>query len=548
MRRPTLVKGTICAGLALAGVVAVISRGSDSSAAAGGLRVVGPTPPSEQIAVVLVLRLPGSAHLQSTLHAIEDPHAASFRHFVAPRAFGSRFGISSARLRGLERRIRASGLRIISGYPQRTELRVGGTASTVERLLRIRLLAYVDPAGRRFHAADRAPTLPPSFAASVAAVTGLDTRPRWQPHDIPMSGLTPPVTATAYDIAALHGANVSGQAEQIAVISFSAFDPADPAAYAHRFGITGPAPRVVPVDGGTTDTSGQDEANLDIDVIRSVAPDAQIVVYEVPQSSSAYADAINEIVAHTNIDIISSSWGQCELALGTGEEQADTQALTTAVAKGVSMFVASGDSGAYDCQANNLADHGLSVDWPAASANAIAVGGTRLYLAQDDTYIRETGWNQPLSAAGGGGGVTTLDARPNWQTGPGVIGAGSGGHRQLPDVSADADPGTAWALYSHGHLGQSGGTSAATPFWAASMLLVEQYAAAHGAKRLGFVAPMLYALAASSQPVPPFHDVTQGGNRYYQARAGWDPATGLGSPDVYNLARDVVSYARAHGG
>jgi kumamolisin len=80
------------------------------------------------------------------------------------------------------------------------------------------------------------------------------------------------------------------------------------------------------------------------------------------------------------------------------------------------------------------------------------------------------------------------------------------------------------------------------------MLLIHQYAAARGVGRLGFVDPIMYSLASSTQPFPPFHDVTRGGDRYYQTGLGWDPATGLGSPDVFNLARDVVAYLRAHGG
>jgi kumamolisin len=79
------------------------------------------------------------------------------------------------------------------------------------------------------------------------------------------------------------------------------------------------------------------------------------------------------------------------------------------------------------------------------------------------------------------------------------------------------------------------------------MLLIQDFAAGEGIGRLGFVDPILYALASTQQQFPPFHDVTLGGNRYYQATPGWDFATGLGSPDVYNLARDMVTYLKAHG-
>jgi kumamolisin len=78
------------------------------------------------------------------------------------------------------------------------------------------------------------------------------------------------------------------------------------------------------------------------------------------------------------------------------------------------------------------------------------------------------------------------------------------------------------------------------------MVLIDQYALANGVHRPGYVNPLLYALASRRQPFAPFHDVAVGGNRYYQAGPGWDPATGLGSPEVFNLARDLVAYLHVH--
>ena len=86
------------------------------------------------------------------------------------------------------------------------------------------------------------------------------------------------------------------------------------------------------------------------------------------------------------------------------------------------------------------------------------------------------------------------------------------------------------------------GTSAATPFWATSMLIVQQYMQKQRVGPLCFAAPLLYALAERSWRYPPFHDITIGDNRFYQAEPGWDFATGWGSPEVYNLATYAVSY------
>jgi kumamolisin len=530
----------VCALLAGAGA-ATLELGANGAAARVRRPATRGVSGARAIQFTLVLRLPGAARLRRRLTALEDPRSRSFRKFIAPAQFGSRFGLSRGQLASLARRLHRAGLRTTASYPQRTELGVSATAATVERLFRVRLLAYGSayaPAGT--------PTISRGFAPMVQAVTGLDTRRRLVAHDVPYSGLTPSLTVRAYDVSALRDAGFNGHGLKIAVISFSAFDPSDPQAFARQYGLAGPAPKVISVDGGTSDQSGADEANLDIDVIRSIAPAAQILIYEAPPTSGAYADVISRIVADHQTSIISSSWGLCELGLDPQEHLGDTRALSAAVADGVSMFVATGDSGAYDCQQGDLTDHRLSVDWPASSADAVAVGGTRLYISGDGAYEGEAAWEDQLSDAGGGGGFSRSSRRPAWQAGPGVSSPYSDGYRQLPDVSADADPGTPWSFYWGGQLRRAGGTSAAAPFWAASSLLIEQYAAAHRVGRIGYVNPILYALANSRQPAPPFHDVTRGGNRYYQATPGWDPATGLGSPYVYNLARDIVAYLRRH--
>jgi kumamolisin len=533
----------------LAAAIAVVALAASSSQrhiSHGSPTAAGPAPAGQRIAFSLTLRQPGAARLARALKAIESPGSPQFRHFIAPAAQGRRFGLPAAAITALERTLTRQGLRVLAGYPQRTSLIVGGSVATIERLLHTRLITYTDGAGHRFHAPAGTPVVPADLRPEVASVTGLDTRPRFVAHDVPLGGLTPSLAASAYDVGPLRAAGGTGAGQTIGVLSFSDFNPSDPRAFANENGINGPAPRVVSVDGGTRSQAGADEANLDIDVIRSIAPQAQIVVYEVPQTTAAYTDAINRMVAD-HIHVISSSWGECERGVLTSQRAGDTQALRAAVAAGVTLFVSSGDSGAYDCQRVVTADHDLTVDWPAASADAVGVGGTRLYVTSAGKYIREAGWEDTLSQAGGGGGLTGGDARPSWQTGPSVVNRFSNGKRQVPDVAADADPGTPWALYYAGQPAAAGGTSAAAPFWAASMLLIEQYTQSHGAGLPGYVNPVLYALASSAQQFPPFHDVTFGGNRHYPATAGWDFATGLGSPDVFNLARDMVTYLRSHG-
>jgi subtilase family serine protease len=541
----------VAIALAAGGAIAAASlSGAHSRAAAASPDHSTPTgrlAPRTPISFTLELSSAHGRALQRTLNAVENPRSKHFRSFVDASSFGARFGLSRAALAQLRATLRHDRLTVAAGYPQRTALTVRGTAARVGRLFGVRFYTYRDGAGDRWHAPAGRARLPRALRRFVSSFTGLSSRPVFHPADgVPLGGLTPTAVAGAYDIAALHSAGFLGQGMRIAIVSFSDYDHSDPSAFDRRYGLGGPDPQVIPVDGGAGSDAGADEANLDVDVVKMIAPDAQILFYEAPASASSYPDVINRIVADHQVSIISSSWGSCERETEPSVISANDQALKAATAAGISMFVASGDSGAYDCQRSDLADHRLTVDSPAASAYAVAVGGTRLNVSPAGAYESETGWDDPLSAAGGGGGYTTRDARPSWQSGPGVN--TSVDKRGVPDVSADADQSTGWSTYDAGHWGEAGGTSAATPFWAASMLLIQQYANSHHAGRIGFVDPILYALAQGGQAYPPFHDVTAGSNRYYAAHAGWDPATGLGSPNVYNLARDMVTYLQHHPG
>ena len=181
------------------------------------------------------------------------------------------------------------------------------------------------------------------------------------------------------------------------------------------------------------------------------------------------------------------------------------------------------------------------------------MGGTNL-LIQNGAYVSETVWSNPNDTqrgpkgAGGGGGISSFFKEPNWQSGPGVQNQYSNGEREVPDVSADADPATGYSMYctasasgcpSSGWI-TVGGTSAAAPLWAGSTALINEYLQQQQKSRMGFANPVLYGLQNAPQQFPPFHDVTSGTNLYYPATANYDEASGWGSPDIYNIARDVA--------
>ena len=537
--------GAEALGTSLAAAAAGTKKPAKLVSAAGD-RYLGPMKPSKKIGFTLVLRFRQEA-LDRYLEEMQDPASPNYQRYLTARQIGKRFGISSAELARIRDRLEAAGLHITEAYPQRTSIRASGTVARVSAFFRTTLGEFKEPSGRVYHRPLRTPIVPSALRRSVVGVTGLSTRSLALPAAIPGGALAPKTVAKTYNIAPLHQRGIAGQGQTIAIISFDSFNDADPKAFDRQFGITGPPVKHRKVGGGTPVGEGSVEVNLDIDVIRGIAPKAQIINYEGPNGGVGYADMLNAVIADGKADIASISWGNCDdLSNLSPLQRTDTlQTFRAAVARGISIFVASGDAGAFTCQRRFLNDHRLTVEFPSSTPYVISVGGTLLTTTADGTYFREYGWEDPLGNGGGGGGLNPQDARPVWQKAPGVNNSFSNGKRQLPDVSAASDPDSGFFVISGGQLMSIGGTSAATPFWAGSMLLIKQYAQKTGAaRRLGFVAPILYRLASTKQPYPPFHDVVAGGNRYYRAGPGWDYVTGLGSPNVWNLARDMVRYLK----
>jgi kumamolisin len=118
--------------------------------------------------------------------------------------------------------------------------------------------------------------------------------------------------------------------------------------------------------------------------------------------------------------------------------------------------------------------------------------------------------------------------RPDWQNANGVNNKYSQNDRQVPDLSAVADN---LAVYFQGAWGAVGGTSAASPIWAAGQALVNE----DTMRRLGtfgYSPRLYYAAADKNAGGNAYFDVTSGNNQYYPATAGWDFTTGLGTPNL----------------
>lgn len=513
---------------------------ASASGSAAGARYLGIVAPGTEIHFGLSLRM-RSAAMGRYATAVQSGRAASLN----ARQIGARFGISAGTLAGVRAMLSAAGVRIDTAFPQRTELLVSAPAATVTRLLHVRLGRYVNRAGQHFRRPLGTLTVPAPLRGAVAGATLLDTTPLQVYEDVPSDGMTARELTALYDLRPLVAAGLNGAGQTVAVFSEDTFLNSDIALFDRMHGISGAPPiqRVevsspVPFQGG--DAAG--EVDLDTEVIRELAPRAQILNYEVGGGPGGFAPGIDKIVRDGRAKLANFSYGICELYKPGAIQQADNSFRAAAIAN-VTVFASSGDQGSYECGRLDPTNHQLTVPWPGSSPYVVSVGGTRVNLRQDGTRLDETGWEGILSRSGGGGGLSRLFRRPSWQAGvPGIANQYSTGGRQVPDVAAAAAPSSGYAVIAEGQSIPTGGTSAAAPLWTGSMTLIDELAKRRTGRLLPFLAPLLYQAAARDPSA--FYDVRLGGNRFYRTGPGWDYSTGLGTPDFGRLANDLIALAR----
>jgi kumamolisin len=288
-----------------------------------------------------------------------------------------------------------------------------------------------------------------------------------------------------------------------------------------------PLPEVVDVSVlGESKSPGQDadgEVMLDIEVAGAVAPKAKIVVYFAPNTDQGFVQAITNAALDTvnQPSVISISWGAPESSWRKTARTAMNNALRDASLLGVTVTVAAGDNGLAD----GLGDGKVHVDFPASSPYTLACGGTRLE-GSGSTIASESVWNdEPNSATGGG--ISYAFPLPQYQAGAKVPKSINPRHfagRGVPDVAGDADPDSGYKVRVDGSDTVIGGTSAVAPLWAGLIALINQRLG----KPVGFPNPLLYSTVASNGG---FHPITQGNNGAFKAGPGWNPCTGLGTPD-----------------
>jgi kumamolisin len=400
--------------------------------------------------------------------------------------------------------------------------------------------------GTEYTSAITAPVVPADLSPALVGVVGLQpyrrmhhrlvTRPVATAKAKPQAG-TNAITTSEYQpsqILAAYKANfnsgIKGAGQSIAIVIDEAPLPNDYSTFWTDCGIT-PAPNnitVVTVDTGTPSSDSALEVALDSQWSSSLAPGAQIRIYVSGDLTEAklqeayakiYSDAVNN--PSYGLHQMSMSYGGTEDSTVTSSDYiTDAEYYAFIVSAGVTIFASTGDNGSTDGGSGN------HVEYPASDPNVTAAGGTTVTINGSNVITSETAWS------GSGGGTSVQFNRPVWQTGTGVP---AGTKRCTPDLACPADPTPGALVILNGAQTEVGGTSWSSPTLASFCALINEARINAGLQPLGLLTPKIYPLIGTSN----FNDITSGSNGGFSAGVGYDQVTGIGTPNVGNLAQSL---------
>jgi alpha-tubulin suppressor-like RCC1 family protein len=565
-----------------------------------GAPLVGPVPASTVInmAVALPVGVPQTGPyagmtLSQVAQAVSNPTNAMYRQYISDANYALYYTPTANAYTTLTTFLTSTGLTIINNYADNELVDVSGTAQQIEQMLFVNLNYYLRPDGTQFYAPDRQPSL--MVSEPVLQVAGTDnyvlgthggtcsTEQNQQRGSGRNGWLMGPDFRNAYLSSCASALTGSGQA--IGLLEGEGFNPTDFTAYQQA------ASAIASAQGGTTfplvnpliytweagvatqffeapflnqqiNASGSFEAPADVELAWAMAPEADIVVYQAPNTGEFAANFADDILHrmanpdsyHARVMTLSSSWF-------FNYDRGAQQSLDSMAAHGQTFFQVSGDGGAmvyngYQQLVSVGADNTIYTSAPPdirIANNITLVGATDLVSFGAGRAPSEVPWYTPTSDVNGGTGggywgpipaiprtggfpgvpeipgfglpLYQMSAASSYEStsaftttlGPGFFGSTS--YRNFPDVSAagqDAEEmyTTATPVSQSGSIQAFTGSSVAGPLWAGFNALANQASASAGIPPVGFANPMLYAIASASNALysATFNDVKTGCN------------------------------------
>ncbi|GFZ87897.1 S53 family peptidase [Dyella caseinilytica] len=502
---------------------------------------VGNLPATKLMAIDVVLPVRDQAGLDQFVANVTNPLSLQYRQYVTPQEFTARFGPTQNDYDTVVQYLTKYGFTITGGSRDGLDVQAVGPVSAVEAAFNVKMHTYQHPTENRvFYSPDREPTT--SLAISLWHVSGLDNYSIPHPMYVKKSdyaaahgvspeavvshattGSGPSASFLGSDMRAayVNGTTLTGSGQTLGLFEYEGINTSDVQLYYTGAKQTNPNNlTVISTDGTATNCSGSCtdiEQTIDTTQAQGMAPGLSHVLMFVGSTDTAI---ISDMTTYSPLPItIGCSWGWTPADPTTLNPYWEKMA-----AQGQSFFAASGDSSTWSSR---------NEAWPADAAYVISTGGTDLVTSSAaGPWKSETAWEDS-----GGGISPDKIAIPTWQSEyyKELSDNGSGAsdkYRNGPDVSANAN----FSFYACGNgsctANEYGGTSFATPMWAAFIALVNQSLASNDASPMGFFDPTIYANNATNSTIyaDTFHDITSGKSGSYSAEKGYDLVTGWGSP------------------
>jgi len=599
---------------------------SSSSSGSGSPTLdLGSTDPTQVVSVSIVFKVTQPDLLEWFVRQTQEPTSPLYHQFLSVDEFASAFAPSAHDIKRVADYVSSFGITVGGTLADRLVLKATGTVAQFTQAFNFTMHDF-QQGSQQWHRPTSAPHLPSALSDVMLVVAGFSTQPAFVPKMTSAKAVVPtyaqsvvlPKSGTAtgvpgsytvgdfanqYNVNPLYAAGIDGTGSTIGIATLAGIDPNDAYTYWSQIGLNVRRDRIrqVHVDGGGTigAQAGTGETALDIEQSGGIAYGANMVVYDAPNTDGGFLDVFYQAASDNVVDSLSVSWGEAEIfyeaALNGGtdlttELHAFHQVFLEGAAQGISIFAASGDSGAYDSGRVPGFSGPLTVDSPASDPAITAAGGTTTPYtisgaALGDPSVTATysvtgeqvwGWDGlqayldanavdgmttwNLFSVGGGGGVSVQWHAPWYQDDyPGIRRSEPGqtltstdsasgavttlltlpahfAGRNVPDVSADADPFSGYVVYDTpdgGWQAGYGGTSFVAPQMNGVAALLRQRAGG----RVGLWNPMLYRFAQKARGG--VSDVKAGDNWFYAGVRGYDPGSGVGSLDVDAFTRAV---------
>jgi kumamolisin len=545
---------------------------------------LGTLAPLTRLTIAIALKLRNPSEMDHVLASESTPGSSLYGRYLTQSESNRLFSPTLDQQAQVIEWLRSNGLSIAQTFVNRLAVDATGTALGIERLFHVSLVRYHAPVyghTTAFFAPATSPVLPARFRSTIQSVLGLDSLPHYapaakRPFDNGIrDGSTPYFPqdiADAYDVNALWAAGYQGAGQHIGITLWTP-PPSDKSLnrFARFTKVNIPTRAngrliVHKVNGGNK-SKDQDEGGMDVEFSSGLAPAATVDFWLMHNSSDPYDYNALNMAGTTGPKAqgfngwplesqITNSWGGCEDTIAN--QKATNDILKADSITGHNFFFSSGDEASY-CAAGKGKKDNPWPNYPTSSAYVTSVGGTAFSAdvgngTTPGAWPGETAWvyskrgssggacDRSPCPEGSGGGFSRDYGRPEWQNA-----VTTNLKRGYPDISALADPNTGVYSCDDGYCPNpndpsgifvSGGTSLSSPIWAGVTADVNSLLAAQKAPLAGFIDPALYSLAGKPQEFAQFHDIVKGTNGVYKTAVGWDPVTGLGSPDAYNLARD----------